>query len=73
MFAELGIEPSPLSVAQHYRALGLNGMVLDQVDAEWSESMRELGIQPFVTRTLMTSPGDRLHLAQDVLNFIHRL
>lgn len=73
MFAELGIEPHPLSVAQHYRALGLNGMIIDQVDSEWSEAIREFHIQPLVTYTLMTSPSDRLHLAQDVLNFIHRL
>jgi LPPG:FO 2-phospho-L-lactate transferase len=73
MFAELGLEPNPFSVAQHYSAAGLSGMALDSVDAEWSEPIRELGIQPLVTDTLMTTPADRLRLAQDVLNFIHRL
>ena len=33
MYAELGIQPSALAVAEHYRGL-LSGFVLDNVDAE---------------------------------------
>jgi LPPG:FO 2-phospho-L-lactate transferase len=73
MFVELGLEPNPLSVAQHYRAAGLSGLVLDEADAKWSAPIRELGIQPLVTNTLMKSPADRLRLARDVLNFVNRL
>jgi LPPG:FO 2-phospho-L-lactate transferase len=71
MFAELGLEPNPVSVAQHYAPVGLNGMVLDSLDAAWSEPVRELGIQPYVTDTLMVTSADRLRLAQAVLNFLH--
>jgi LPPG:FO 2-phospho-L-lactate transferase len=73
MSAELGIEPSPFSIAQHYSTIGLGGIVIDQIDAAWSEAIRELGIEPLVTHTLMTSATDRLLLAQDVLNFMGAL
>jgi hypothetical protein len=71
MFSELGLEPNPLSVAQHYARVGLNGMVLDYIDAAWLEPIRQQGIQPYVTDTLMVTPADRLRLAQAVLNFVH--
>jgi len=73
MFSELGLEPNPFSVARHFSEVGLNGIVLDTQDAAWSGSIRESGIQPMVTNTLMKSPADRLRLAQDVLNFAHRV
>ena len=73
MFAELGLEPNPLSVAEHYAGAGLIGMMLDSVDAVWSGPIRELGVQPYVTDTLMVTPADRLRLAKAVLDFVHRL
>jgi len=39
MYAELGIEPSALAVAEHYRDL-LSGFVLDNVDAHLSDKIR---------------------------------
>lgn len=73
MFAELGLVPNPLSLAQHYATASLSGMVIDSVDASWSRSIHELGLQSRVTNTLMNSAADRLHLAQAVLNFVDGL
>jgi LPPG:FO 2-phospho-L-lactate transferase len=72
MFTELGIEPSALSVAEHYRHL-LNGYVLDHVDAELEEQVNRLHIKTLVTDTLMNHLTDRARLANDVLHFIGSL
>jgi LPPG:FO 2-phospho-L-lactate transferase len=73
MFSELGIEPSALAVARYYgaRQAGglLTGFVLDDEDSTLAEAVEAEGIHPFTTRTLMTSPADRLRLAQDILAF----
>lgn len=72
MYAELGIQPSALAVAEHYRHL-LTGYVLDQVDSELQESVNRLHIKSFVTDTLMNHLTDRARLANDVLHFIGSL
>ena len=69
MFAELGIEPSPLAVAEHYRGL-LRGFVLDQVDKEFAHL---INTRTLVTDTLMKSVAGRIRLAKDVLHFIGSL
>ena len=72
MYAELGIEPSALAVAEHYRHL-LTGYVLDHVDSELQESVNRLHIKTFATDTLMNHLTDRARLANDVLHFIGSL
>jgi LPPG:FO 2-phospho-L-lactate transferase len=72
MYAELGIEPSALAVAEHYRHL-LAGYVLDHVDSELQESVNRLHIKTFATDTLMNHLTDRARLANDVLHFIGSL
>ncbi|MCC6261880.1 MAG: 2-phospho-L-lactate transferase [Anaerolineales bacterium] len=72
MYAELGIEPSALAVAQHYQRL-LSGYVLDTVDAKLAQPINELGVKTLITNTLMTSLADRARLAEDVLHFIRSL
>jgi LPPG:FO 2-phospho-L-lactate transferase len=69
MFAELGIQPSVLAVAEHYRSL-LNGFVLDKVDAELANLIE---IPTLTTDTLMNLLTKRSQLARDVLHFIGRL
>jgi len=69
MYRELGIEPSALAVANHYRGL-LSGFVLDHVDAELAKSIEA---ETLVTDTLMKSPEDRRRLAQDVLHLIGKI
>ena len=66
MYAELGIEPSALAVAKHYRTL-LSGFVLDTVDSHLSDKIETRAL---VTDTLMNNLTDRARLAMDVLNFI---
>ena len=69
MYAELGIEPSALAVAEHYRNL-LAGFVLDSKDGQLSDKFKG---KILVTDTLMNSPADRARLAVDVLHFIGSL
>jgi LPPG:FO 2-phospho-L-lactate transferase len=66
MYRELGIEPSALAVANHYRGL-LTGFVLDKVD---TLLVKEIEVKTLVTDTIMKSIEDRRRLAQDVLTWI---
>jgi LPPG:FO 2-phospho-L-lactate transferase len=66
MFAEMGIEPTALAVAEHYKNF-LMGFVVDSVDSELAKRIR---IPTLVTNTLMNSLTDRALLAQDVLHFV---
>jgi len=72
MMRELGIEPSPVAVAQHYGDL-LAGFVLDVRDADLEPRVAGLGLQTLVTDTIMRSPDDRVRLAGQVLDFAQRL
>lgn len=72
MFAELGIEPSALAVAEHYRGL-LRGFVLDNVDSSYQEAIRRLNIEPLVTETIMQNAEDRRRLAEDVLHLVGKI
>ncbi len=69
MFAELGIPPSALAVAEHYRGL-LTGFVLDRVDAALAASIQAMNIQTLVTDTLMPTPAERKRLAEETLRFV---
>jgi len=68
MYQEMGIQPSAYAVAQHYRDL-CAGFVIDQVDKGHETAIRELGIEPLVTSTLMKTRQDRQRLAEDVIAF----
>lgn len=72
MYSELGIEPSSLAVAEHYRTI-LTGFVLDNKDSEMEEQIKDLGFVTLVTDTLMNEPTDCARLANDVLHFIGSL
>ena len=69
MYRELGIEPSALAVANHYRGLA-TGFVLDQIDEQLEGDVMGLNMRTLVTNTLMNSLDNRSRLAKDVLNFI---
>ncbi len=70
MYAELGIEPSALAVADHYKNL-LAGMVVDNQDRQLSDNFKRCKI--LLTDTIMNSPADRARLASDVLQFVGSL
>jgi LPPG:FO 2-phospho-L-lactate transferase len=69
MYHELGIEPSALAVANHYRSL-VKGFVIDTVDRSLQGEIMGLNMQVLVTNTLMKSHDDRSRLAQDLIGFI---
>jgi LPPG:FO 2-phospho-L-lactate transferase len=70
MYAELGIKPSALAVAEHYHNL-LTGFVLDNQDRQLSDNFKKGTI--LVTDTLMNSSADRARLAKEVLQFVGSL
>ena len=72
MYSELGIQPSALSIAKHYRNI-IKAIVIDDRDFSLSKDINRLGIMPFNTNIIMKTPADRLKLGQDVLNFIDRM
>jgi LPPG:FO 2-phospho-L-lactate transferase len=69
MFVELGIEPSPIAVAEHYENF-LTGIVVDSVD---SKLVNRIKIPFLVTNTLMKSITDRARLAEETLKFAGNL
>ncbi|WKZ49027.1 MAG: 2-phospho-L-lactate transferase [Anaerolineales bacterium] len=69
MYRELGIEPSALAVANHYRGFATH-FVMDTVDSQLIESVRGLNMRALVTNTLMKGHVDRKKLANEVLQFI---
>lgn len=71
MYTELNVDPSAFAVAQHFPQL--DAFVIDAADADWMESIRTLGVEPFVTQTVMDSIEARRRLAQEVLEFIGEL
>lgn len=72
MFRELGIEPSSLAVAEHFRDV-LGALVIDTSDEQLAEPIARLGIQPFVTQTVMLERSARIALARKVLEFAAEL
>ena len=66
MMRELGVEPSPVTVARCYAGL-IDGLVLDDVDAGHASDIEALGVATLLTQTLMRSDDDRIALARDTL------
>jgi LPPG:FO 2-phospho-L-lactate transferase len=70
---ELGLEVSPVTVAQRYRDV-LTGFVLDRQDEALRAALAtELGLHPLVTDTVMRSDAARIQLARQVLEFAAQL
>ncbi len=68
MFNELGIQPSPLALAEKYQGL-LDCLVLDNIDRDYQKQIENLGIQTVVTQTLMHTVEDRKQLASTIINY----
>ncbi|HSK66475.1 MAG TPA: 2-phospho-L-lactate transferase CofD family protein, partial [Anaerolineales bacterium] len=69
MYRELGIDPSALAVANHYRGL-VTDFVLDAIDKQLQGEIQGLNMHAHVTNTLMTSHDERSRLAQEIIGFI---
>ncbi len=72
MFAELGIEPSSLSVLSHYKEF-LNGFVYDKLDQNLFQKYEGKRIILLGTQTLMQNDEDKTRLAAEVLRFGQKL
>lgn len=68
MMRELGIEPSALAVAEHYRGF-VDGLLLDEVDVALAPRIAPLGMAARALPTLMRSAADRERLAAAALRF----
>lgn len=68
MMATLGHEVSALGVARMYVGL-IDGIVIDETDAELTPAIKALGIRVRATQTIMGDPDDRRRLADEVLAF----
>ncbi len=70
MMGELGKDVSVLGIAAHYQGL-IDGLVIDVQDAGLAPKIRELGIEPLVTQTVMTDLESRIALARATLGFAY--
>lgn len=68
MASELGLESTPLAVAEHY-AGALHGLVYDVSDDDEATQLLHHGVRSLRTRTLMRSERDRERLASEVVRF----
>lgn len=68
MFSELGIDPTAMAVADHYKGL-LSGIVIDRQDEAIRRQIQELGVAVSVTDTIMRNEDQRLYLAKETLSF----
>ncbi len=66
MFSEMGLQPSSLSVAEHYKGL-IQSIVIDESDQDLIPAISRCGIISHVTDIFMKSPKDRIRLANFVL------
>lgn len=69
LMEQLGLLPSALEVARHYRGL-LRGFVLDRADAAQADAVRDLGMEVLVTETVMVDAASKARLAAEVLEFL---
>ena len=72
MFQELGFQPTVLAVAEFYKDI-IHAIVIDQIDKNYSNEIKSLGIIPLITNIIMTSIEDRARLAQEVLDFTEKM
>jgi LPPG:FO 2-phospho-L-lactate transferase len=70
MFREMGIQPSVLAVARHYKNL-IQNIVIDNTDDNFVMEINEVGIHPFLTNILMREWSDRGRLAKEIINIIN--
>jgi LPPG:FO 2-phospho-L-lactate transferase len=72
MLAALGHESSAIGVARLYQGL-VDGIVIDEQDADQERDLRELGMRVLVTGTIMRTIEDRRRLATTILDWCQGL
>lgn len=68
MMVELGIDPTPAAIADHYQGL-IDGIVVDDADAAFAPTIGETGTAVLVTGTVMTDDCDKERLAAETIAF----
>ena len=68
----LGLEVSPLGVAQLYKGL-LRGFIIDDIDKAAASKINDLGMKVASTQTIMDSSVARARLAEDTLKLAETL
>lgn len=68
LMAELGVDVSPLGIAQYYEDL-LNGIILDSADEGLCKEIEALNIRSAGQPTLMETLSDKINLARIVLDW----
>jgi LPPG:FO 2-phospho-L-lactate transferase len=68
MLATLGHEVSAVGVAALYASFA-DAIVIDESDRNLAPRIRELGLTPLVTRTVMGGDADRRRLAEEIIVF----
>jgi LPPG:FO 2-phospho-L-lactate transferase len=72
MYQEMGIDPSALAVAKHYKGV-IKGIVIDNIDKNLVQPINQCGIIPFATQTIMSDNQTRVTLARETILFTDRL
>jgi LPPG:FO 2-phospho-L-lactate transferase len=62
----LGLEVSATGVARFYKGL-IDHLVIDEADAQLEEEIRSMGINVYVTNTVMNTLEDKIRLAKIIL------
>jgi LPPG:FO 2-phospho-L-lactate transferase len=68
LMAETGLDPSALSIAEHYRDV-LDGLIIDEQDANQAGAIKALGLQVKVAQTVMNNKQDKIDLANVAIEF----
>jgi LPPG:FO 2-phospho-L-lactate transferase len=68
LMREIGIEPTAANIAEHYREF-LDGLIIDNQDAEHQDAIEAMGIRVKVCNTMMMNLSDKIQLAEDTLEF----
>lgn len=71
MYREMGIEPSPVTIAKHYSDF-IDCIFIDKRDEGHSEEMRQSGIIFQSTDILLPDLQNRIRLAEEILKYINK-
>ena len=72
IFSELGIKPTSIAVAEHYKGL-INAIFLDKEDKNLESAISNMEIDSIITNTIMNSDQEKIQLANDVIDYLRRI
>jgi LPPG:FO 2-phospho-L-lactate transferase len=72
MMFELGLDVSPLAIAEHYKDV-IHGLVIDEQDKKYATAIESFGLAVQIAPTIMHDLSSRINLAQTCLDFAQEL